>query len=179
MDVFEAVERRHSYRGEFRNVAVPREDLRRIVEAGIRAPSGHNLQSTSFAIVDDANLIQEIAKCTENKVIAGARALIVCLSKRIPSPSGSGLVYDVEDCAAATENMLLATTALGYATCWIDGALRRANRAARIGELLCVPEGLTVRVILPIGAPAKTGRQKEKEPFEKRAFFNCWKEPQP
>jgi nitroreductase len=174
MDVFEAIKRRHSYRGAFQDQPVPREDLRRIVEAGIRAPSGHNLQSTSFVIVDEADLLAEIATCTENRVITGARALIVCVSRRIPSPSGTGFFYDVEDCAAATENMLLATTALGYATCWIDGALRRENRAARVGEILGVPAGRTVRVILPIGVPVEELGQKEKKSFEERAFHNRW-----
>lgn len=179
MDVFEAIEKRHSYRGDFKNQPVRREDLLKIVAAGIRAPSGHNLQTTSFVIVDDADLIAGIAGCLEKKLVADARALIVCVSQRIPSPTGSGFVYDVEDCAAATENMLLAVTALGYATCWIDGALRRENRAARIGELLGVPEDATVRIVLPIGVPVEERRQKEKKPIEERTFFNRWAQTRP
>jgi nitroreductase len=174
MDLFEAIERRHSYRGAFREGTVPREDLRKIVQAGIRAPSGHNLQSTTFVVVDEPRLLDEIAKCTENKVITGARALIVCVSQRIPAPTGSGFIYDVEDCAAATENMLLAITGLGYATCWIDGALRRENRAARVGQIVGVPEDATVRIILPIGIPVEEVKQKEKKPFDERTFFNRW-----
>jgi nitroreductase len=78
----------------------------------------------------------------------------------------------VEDCAAAVENMLLAVVALGYATVWLDGALRVEDKAARIGRLLGVPEGKTVRVLLPLGVAAEPGTQKDKLPFHQRAWFN-------
>ncbi len=34
MDVFEAIEKRHSYRGEFEQKPIPREDLKKMVQAG-------------------------------------------------------------------------------------------------------------------------------------------------
>jgi hypothetical protein len=68
--------------------------------------------------------------------------------------------------------MLLAVTALGYATVWLDGVLRVEDRAARIGRLLGVPTGQSVRIILPIGVPATPGVQREKLPFSQRAWFN-------
>ena len=46
MDVFEAIARRHSYRESFRDEPVPRADLRRIVQAGLQAPSGKNAQTS-------------------------------------------------------------------------------------------------------------------------------------
>jgi hypothetical protein len=63
-------------------------------------------------------------------------------------------------------------TALGYATVWIDGWLRVENRAATIGKMLGLPAGKIIRVLLPIGVPAETWPQKEKKPFEQRAWFN-------
>jgi nitroreductase len=68
--------------------------------------------------------------------------------------------------------MLPAVTALGYATVWIDGALRFEKRAARIAALLGVPAERTVRILLPLGVAAEPGAQREKLPFEKRAWFN-------
>ena len=60
MDLFETIGRRHSYRGPFLERPVPRDDLTRIVQAGIQAPSGYNGQSTTFVVVDDASLIGRI-----------------------------------------------------------------------------------------------------------------------
>jgi nitroreductase len=78
----------------------------------------------------------------------------------------------VEDSAAAVENMLLAITALGYATVWIDGWLRLQGHADQVGQLLGLPAGKVVRILLPIGVPAEAWPQKEKLPFEQRAWFN-------
>jgi len=58
---------------------------------------------------------------------------------------------------------------------WIDGALRYNRIAERIGELLGIPSDRIVRVLLPVGVPAEPGTQREKLPFEQRAWFNGWK----
>ena len=79
-------------------------------------------------------------------------------------------------CAAAVENMLLAITALGLGAVWVDGWLRVEGRAERIGELLGIPSGKVVRVILPVGVPAKQGRRAQKLPFSERAWFNRYGE---
>ena len=170
MDVFEAVSKRYSYRGEFTDAPVPREDLIKIVLAGIHAPSGKNEQTTSFVIVDDTELLGQVARIVDKPVCHSAKAMIVCVID--PRPVLGSLSFAVEDCAAAVENMLLAITALGYATVWLDGTLRSEDKAARIARLLGVPEDKSVRILLPLGVAAEPGTQKEKLPFEKRAWFN-------
>jgi nitroreductase len=173
MDVFEAIARRHSYRGAFVARAVPRADLERIVDAGIRAPSGYNGQSTSFVVVDDRAMLARIAEVTGSALLAGAPAAIVLVMDPDAAP-GKDFRFGVEDCAAAAENMLLAVTALGYATVWLDGLLRREDRAAKVGALLGVPPSREVRVILPVGVPIEAATQREKRPFAERAWFNAW-----
>lgn len=175
MDVFEAIAKRYSYRGAFLDKPIPREDLIRIVEAGIRAPSGKNEQTTSFVIVDDPELLRQLAEVINRPVCQTAKAMIVCVMD--PRPVFGEISFAVEDCAAAVENMWLAITALGYATVWLDGALRVDRVAERVAELLNVPPGRIVRVVLPLGVPAEPGSQKEKLPFERRAWFNRWGSP--
>jgi nitroreductase len=151
--------RRHSYRGPFRGVPVSRADLRRIVQAGLQAPSGRNGQTTRFVIIDDGDLVAQLrALHATNTAMREAQAFIACIVDREPPPVYHHLSFAVEDCAAAVENMLLAITALGYASVWIDGWLRLEGRAEQIGEL--------------IGVPAESWPQKEKLPFEQRAWFN-------
>ena len=170
MDLFEAIERRYSYRGDLTDAPVPREDLEKIVQAGIRAPTAVNEQVASFVIVDDPVLLGQIAEVVARPVCRTARAMIACVED--PRPVIGEVSFSVEDCAASVENMLLAITALGYASVWLDGVLRREHNAARIGQLLGVPEGKRVRVLLPVGVAAEPGRQKEKLPFGRRAWFN-------
>jgi len=170
MDIFEAISGRHSYRGGFVNSPVSRDLLKKIVQAGLDAPSGCNAQTTSFVIVDDSSVISSIAGIIDKQVVREAKAIIVCLVEhRIVYANES---FGVEDCSAAVENMLLAITAVGLATVWLDGVLRSDGRAKRIAGLLGVPENLEVRVVLPVGFPAQECRGREKLPFKERVWFN-------
>ncbi len=173
MDVFEAIAKRHSYRGPFRDQSVPRADLQQIVQAGLQAPSGKNAQTTGFVIVDDSELVGQISRLpATNTAMQQAKAFIACIVDVQPEAVYEGHNFQVEDCAAAVENMLLAVTALGYATVWIDGWLRVDQRVEKIGELLNLPVGKIIRVLLPIGDPEEARPQKEKKPFDARAWFN-------
>jgi nitroreductase len=170
MDLFEAIGKRYSYRGCFTAAPVPRADLVKIVQAGIQAPSGKNEQVVSMVIVDDPQLLGEVARILDRPVANSAKAMIVCATD--PRPVYEGISFAVEDCAAAVENMWLAITALGYGSVWLDGVLRWDNKAQRIGQLLGIPSSMTVRIVLPIGVAAEPGVQKEKLPFDRRAWFN-------
>jgi nitroreductase len=172
MELFEAIDRRHSYRGAFRDTPIPRADLQRMVQAGLQAPSGRNLQTTTFVIVDDAPLVRQLATMPgANAAQQNARAFILCVNDTEPVVV-EGMCFQVEDCAAATANILLAATALGYASVWIDGWLRREGRARAIGQLVGLPESKTVRILLPLGVPAEARSQAAKKPFAERAWFN-------
>jgi len=170
MDLFEAIGKRHSYRGPFTDAPVPRDHLRRIVQAGMQAPSAKNEQVVSFVILDDPQVLEQVKQIIDRPASQTAQAMIVCVTD--PRPTLGEISFAAEDCAACVENMLLAITALGYATVWLDGVLRFEGKAERIGRLLGVPQPKHVRVVLPLGVPAEAGVQKEKLPFDRRAWFN-------
>ena len=170
MDLFDAIAKRHSYRGDFSAAPVLRADLEKIVQAGIQAPSGKNEQVVSFVIVDDPGLLKQIAQILSKPVCNTARAMIACVVD--PRPVHEGVSFGVEDCSASVENMLLAITALGYATVWLDYALRENCNAVKIGALLGVPEDRSVSILLPLGVPVQAGSQREKLHFHRRAWFN-------
>ena len=175
MDIFEAINKRHSYRGEFAATTIPQEDLKKIVQAGLEAPSGCNAQSTEFIIVDDPKLIQQIALIFDKVFITEAKALIVCLINTEPQAVFSDMSFEIEDCSAAVENMLLAITALGYSSVWLDGMLRRDNAAEKIGEILDVPQGKKAQVLLPVGKAVSEQRVPGKKSFNERAWFNGYR----
>ena len=173
MDLFEAIQKRHSYRGNFNEMTVRREDLLKIVQAGLEAPSGKNCQTTRFVIVDEPALLKQITQMHPgNKAFQQAKVMIACIIDKNPEAVYEGFEFQVEDCAAAVENMLLAITALGYASVWIDGWLRVDNRNEAIGKLLSVPDDKVVRILLPIGVPAEEIKGPEKMAFNERAWFN-------
>jgi nitroreductase len=82
----------------------------------------------------------------------------------------------VEDCAAAVENMLLAITALGYETVWIDGWLRVNSHAERIDAMIHLASPKIIRVLLPLGKASESYPRPQKKAFAERAWFNRYRD---
>ena len=61
MEFFDVIKRRGSYRGEFVKSSISPEDLKIILDAGICAPSGYNLQTTTFYAVTDGEIRKKLA----------------------------------------------------------------------------------------------------------------------
>lgn len=173
MDFFEVVEKRHSYRGAFKNQEMPRADLEKILDTGIRAPSGCNAQTTSFVAVTDPALrdaITELMPEQVKTVLGTAQAIIVVLSTE--PEVYKGMSFGVQDFAASAENMLMAATALGYASVWIEGDVYTDGRQEAIAKLLNVPSERKVRVLLPMGVPEAEKRQARRKEMSERVQFN-------
>jgi len=154
MDFFEVISARRSVRS-YQEHAVPRDVLERIVAAGIEAPSGCNMQLRQYVIVDDPQTMEALRPVSG--AMKGTPAAIVLLLEERGTPYGE---FYVQDASAAMENMLLAAVALGYAACWVEGALRPHEDDVR--ELLGVPETLRVWALLPVGKPAEQPKRPQK-----------------
>lgn len=175
MDIFEAIAKRHSYRGAYSDETISRNDLTKIVQAGLQAPSGKNAQTTTFVIIDDSKIIDRIRLMhSSNKAVQTANAYIVCIVDQQPKATYEGFSFQIEDCAAAVENMLLAITGLGYASVWVDGWLRINNNAQQIRELINLPADKKIQILLPVGKPIEEYRQPAKKPFSERVWFNSY-----
>ncbi len=151
MDLFEAIDSRASVR-DLKAVDVPEADLDRILDAGRRAPSGRNTQPIEFIVVRDPDTIKKLAKA--QSCIADVSLVIAVAA----DPEKSE--FWLEDIAAATENMLLAITALGYASVWVEGTLLRDEGDHK--KVLGLPENMRLMVALPVGKAAGPAAQADK-----------------
>ena len=170
MDLFDAINTRYSYRGAFTDAPIPEADLRRILESAIRAPSACNKQGPRFLVVRDPDVLAAISQIVDRPVVHTAKAIVLLLADH--REVYRGFEFGAEDCAAAAQNMLLAITALGYASVWLDGALRCEDVADQLAALLQVPSHLSVRILLPIGVPAEPGQPADRLPIEERVWFD-------
>jgi len=144
MDALEAIRKRRSIR-RYTNDAIPKTDLESIVDAGRLAATGNNRQPWDFVIVTDRAMIAEFK--IAGAWIEKAGAVIVVVMDPVSR-------WWIEDGAAAIENMLLASTALGYGACWVEGdALPREEQ---FKNLLGVPSAKRVMALIPIGVAAET-----------------------
>jgi nitroreductase len=111
MDLFDAIARRHCYRGAYLPQPVSREDLRKIVQAGLDAPSGKNGQTTTFVVVDDAAILSKIRPLHDsNKAMQQARAYIACVIDREPEAFLRVTFFRSRIVPRRLKNMLLAVT---------------------------------------------------------------------
>lgn len=171
MNTFETICKRRSYRGEFLETPVPREHLRQIMEAGLAAPSGANMQTTSLIAVDDPKLLKKMHEIIQLNVTSTAPAMICVLSR--PLLTKKGKCFATQDYAAAIENMLLELVELGYQSCWVEGYLNDPDQKGyQVAQLLGVPDEYKLVVVLPLGIAKGTFKEITKLPFEERAWYN-------
>ena len=173
MDVIEAIKKRYSYRGKFKNIPVPRSDLKLIMDAGLDAPSGCHKQTTSLIGLDDPQLINIVmSHVKKNGFIGGNPTAGICVLTQ-PIESYKNVAFNVQDYSAAIENMLLTITSLGYASCWIEGhIIKHIETQEAISKLLNIPEDYNVVGFLPVGIEEKEGKKPVYKAFEERAWFN-------
>jgi len=176
MNTLETIASRHSYRGRFLPTPVPREHLKAIMEAGFHAPSGCNMQTTSFLAVDDPEILEKLHAVIQPPVGETAPAMICVLTRRIIAYRDR--TFYIQDYAAAIENMLLAMVELGYASCWYEGHITDADRIGdQMARILGVPEEYELVAFLPVGIPAGEVTPAKKHPFAERAWLNGFGKP--
>jgi len=150
MDAIEALRKRRSVRS-FTGAGVARADLETIVDAGRLAATGSNMQPWDFVVVTEREMIAQLT--VAEAWIAQAGAVIVVVMD-------PGSRWWIEDGAAAIENMLVATTALGYGACWVEGDM--LPHEEHFKALLGIPPAKRLLAVLPIGVVAKTPAPKKK-----------------
>lgn len=153
MDLIDAIRARRSTRA-FEYQPIPKDALVQLVDCGRWAPSGRNEQPVEYVVVDDPKLIKDIANVTDNGRFAENAGALVVVVSRVAK-------YFIEDGAAAVENVLLAATALGYASCWIAGD--KKDYAGSVLARLDVPDDWKLVAILAVGQEAADAPRKARE----------------
>ena len=173
MDILDAIFKRHSYRGKYKDLPVPREDLLKIMSAGLSAPSGCNMQTTSLIAVDDPEVLKKLLSVIDPPIGETAPAAICVLTQRINAYRDK--CFSVQDYSAAIENMLLTITGLGYQSCWFEGHITDDDKInLKMAEILNVPEDYEIVCFLPIGIAESEPTGPKKKDFTQRAWFNSF-----
>ena len=158
MDALEAIRKRRSVR-RFSGDPIPREHLLQIVDAGRLAASGNNRQPWEFVVVTDRALIDQLKVASQWMDKAAAIIAVVM------DPTSR---WWMEDGSAAVQNMLVAATALGYGSCWLEGYT--LQREEEFKTLLGVPPDKRLLTLVPLGVPVEWP-VKEKKPLASVVFW--------
>jgi len=145
----------------FENKPIGINQLELILKAGMAAPSARNLQPWAFIVVTDRGVMNTLAdRLPYAKMLFEASAAIVVCG--VPENAGdSPEGYWVQDCSAATQNILLAIESMGLGAVW-TGVYPRAERVDAVREVLSIPKTVFPLNVIPIGFPKSEGRSKDK-----------------
>jgi nitroreductase len=169
MDVLEAIRTRRSIR-KYENRPVPETSLHQLLAAAMSAPSARNSQPWHFVVLDERAMLDQIPGFAPNaKMVSSApMAILVCGDLSLELSPG----YWPVDCAAATENLLLAAHGLGLGAVWC-GIYPRQPRMDGFRQLLRLPENIVPHSLVVLGCPAEQPSGEERFRQE-RVHRNGW-----
>jgi nitroreductase len=143
MEALEAIRKRRSIRS-FTGEPIPREHIETIIDAGRLAASGFNHQPWDFIVITHKKMIDQLKSVAP--WIEKAGFVIALVLDPITQ-------YWIEDGSAAIENIMIAATALGYGSCWLEGYTQPKEEEFK--TLLKVPKDKRLLTLIPIGVPAE------------------------
>jgi nitroreductase len=169
MDTIEAILTRRSIR-RYTERAVPPEIVESLLKAAMYAPSARNAQSWHFVVITERRLLDEVP--TFHPYAAMIRqaplAILVCGDEQLEPRAA----YWVENCSAATQNILLAAHALGLGAVWL-GVYPNEDRVDGMRRLTGVPAHVIPMALIVIGYPAE--RPPTPERYDPgRVHYNTW-----
>jgi nitroreductase len=165
-NVLDLIKKRRSIR-QYTDQAVTDNQIRQLLEAAMAAPSGSNIQPWEFVVVKDPDIKRQLAQThTWSSMAADAAVVfVVCGNERASH-------HWVEDASVATENLLLAVTALGLGAVWV-GIHPNADREAHVRRVLDIPEGIRVLCLVPVGHPAES-KPPRTQYTESKVHYEKW-----
>lgn len=156
MDVFEAILSRRSIR-KFQAQPVAQEKIDALVAAAFNAASAFGERSWHVVVMRDRARLDAIPEFHPHAkmLLEAPLGMAVCtdLKRDVHRP---GMGYWIQDCAAATQNILLAATAQGLGSCWI-GIHPRPERKEALRKLLGLPDHIEPFCVIALGYPNEIG----------------------
>ncbi|MDD4651182.1 MAG: nitroreductase family protein [Methanothrix sp.] len=169
METLQAIKTRRSIR-RFLDKPVSREMARDLLEAAMFAPSAGNEQPWQFVLLDERKLLDEVPRlcATASMCRQAPMAILVCgdsSQEKYPN-------FWVQDCSAATENILLAAHDRGLGAVWV-GIYPLKDRIEAFRKFLGLPEEITPVCLVAIGYPNESPAAPRRY-REERVHFNGW-----
>ncbi len=169
MDTLQAIFTRRSVR-DFKTDPVSDNDVKSLLRSAMQAPSAANEQPWHFVIITDPEKLQAITEFHPyaDMLKEAPLAILVCSDRKLEKKRARWL----QDCSAATENILLAAHAMGLGAVWL-GIFPESDRVFGMQGLLDMPEGVRPVALVAVGHPASTPKPVDRYD-ESRIHYNQW-----
>ncbi len=169
METLDAIFTRRSVR-DFKSDPISEEDLLLLLKAGMQAPSAKNERPWHFVVIDDPEVLHAIPEFHRNAkmLLYAPLAILVCSDRKLENKRATW----IQDCAAATENILLAAHAMGLGGVWL-GVFPDSDRVFGMQSLLELPKDVRPVSMVAIGYPALKPEPTDRFD-ESRIHHNKW-----
>lgn len=149
--------------------AVSRETITSLLEVAMNAPSAGNEQAWQFVVLDDRTLLEKYAALNPNVAFISDAPAAILVCGDLDSERYAG--FYVQDCSAATTNLLHAAHASGLGAVW--GTVFPDKREP-VRTLLGLPEQVIPFAIVPVGYSAEEVRPWKSRLDASRIHYNGW-----
>lgn len=142
-----------------------------LLRAGMAAPTARNSQPWRFIVINERAILDSLAHGNWRPAAKAQAAIVVCgdMAGQLP---GEGKDYWVQDCSAATENILLAAHAVGLGAVWC-GCYPISERVELVSNLMAMPDSIIPLSVVMLGYP--NGPQTPKEKYKaENVHYNKW-----
>ena len=167
MEVKEALLMRRSVR-KFTDEPVSEEHIEELLHAAMSGPSACNKKPWEFYVITNPTVLEELKSASKFSKFSAPLAIVVCgnLSRALPMQLAS---YWIQDCSAATENILLRAVDLGLGAVWC-GMHPQKRPEEKVRGILGIDEKQIPLNIIYIGHPAEEPEARDQYE-EKRVHF--------
>jgi nitroreductase len=145
---------------EFKDQPVEAEKVERLLKAAMYAPTAGNQRAWEFYVVEDKDTLEKLGgkevSPYSGPVKNAPLAIVIAYHEDTAMPE-----YNDIDAAIASENIWLEADHLGLGAVMLGIAPHR-QRVEKVNEILGLPEGQQAFTIIPVGYPAKEGKQKDR-----------------
>jgi nitroreductase len=151
MDTLKAIRTRRSIR-QYTAAPIPEPVVTELLQAAMSAPSAGNQQPWEFVVITNPAIRAQIPALHPYAAMVrhAPLAILICGNQRRETYKG----YWVQDCSAATENLLLAAHAKGLGAVWV-GIYPVEERVTKFQQLLGLPAHVLPLALIPLGHPAE------------------------
>ncbi len=152
MELYDVILKRRSVRS-YTAEAIPEEKLRRIIEAGLLAPTSRNRKPCEFFVIKDKAMLKSLSEVKP----AGGAMLKGCAAAVVVAGDSDKADTWIEDSSIALSYMQLMAADLGVGSCWCQIRLRGSSSGAEaescVRQLLSAPDNYRIVGILALGMP--------------------------
>jgi nitroreductase len=166
-DLIQTIFARRSIR-KYTSEPVSEGDIQTLLEAAMAAPSASNRKPWQFVVVTERERLDALADAHRHGKMLFDAPLCISVCGDLTEMER----FWVQDCSAATENLLLAAVALGLGAVWL-GVHPRDERVEAVRQILGLPEHITPLNLISVGHPGERKRPRTQYD-EARVHQECW-----